>query len=521
MVPFPLLCWALAAQAADPAGLANGGFEEGTAGETPPGWTVSDGGDVATTLEAAAEGRQAVRLRAGRLSQTWRAAELAGRRVAVQVQAQGEPDTVGQVSLRAHAGGTTVWSDRLHVDAPAWETVTLQADLPATADLELELSVKAVSGEALLLDAVSLSDLGPVPPVTAAPLADDAAVRMAAFARLYSHARWFHPADGVLDADWDRIALEGVALAEQTTDPAALAAGWQELLQPVAPTVQVWSGTAAPPPLPRPPGDRQVAWHHEGAGVGLARRDPASVAQPTEVGNAFRRFRVDSVGGQWPEVARTVHLAELDARAWREETVRLTAAATIEGDLDAFVVLSTTDGARRATTPSLRSGVGELLLEVPSNADTVTVHLELTGRGSVEITALEAAAARPTPARLLAVRSGMVATYSALIGALALAGAALTRRTIGGFLLTGVALLGTAQVIGVDPTLAMTLPNLHVQNLEAWLIEDARLVARSTEGFGRAVAPGVSAAVVMAWIGGLLGAAMLRLRGLDIRGGGD
>ena len=51
--------------------------------------------------------------------------------------------------------------------------------------------------------------------------------------------------------------------------------------------------------------------------------------------------------------------------------------------------------------------------------------------------------------------------------------------------------------------------------------EDARLVARSTEGFGRAVAPGVSAAVVVGWIGALLGAAMLRLRGLDIRGGGD
>ena len=117
----------------------------------------------------------------------------------------------------------------------------------------------------------------------------------------------------------------------------------------------------------------------------------------------------------------------------------------------------------------------------------------------MEITALEAAAARPTPARLLAVRSGMVATYSALIGALALAGAALTRRTIGGFLLTGVALLGTAQVIGVDPTLAMTLPNLHVQNLEAWLIEDARLVARSTEAWPRRGA--ASAAVVMASIG--------------------
>ena len=139
----------------------------------------------------------------------------------------------------------------------------------------------------------------------------------------------------------------------------------------------------------------------------------------------------------------------------------------------------------------------------------------------MELTALEAAAARPTPGRLLAVRSGMVAAYSALIGALALAGAAVTRRTIGGFLLTGAALLGTAQLIGVEPTLAMVHPNLHVQNLEAWLIDDAQLVARSTEGFGRAVAPGVSAAVVVGWIGALLGAAMLRLRGLDIRGGGD
>ena len=45
----------------------------------------------------------------------------------------------------------------------------------------------------------------------------------AAFSRLYAWVRWFHPADETLTADWDAIALRGVSLAEQTTEPDQLA----------------------------------------------------------------------------------------------------------------------------------------------------------------------------------------------------------------------------------------------------------------------------------------------------------
>jgi len=504
-----------------PTGPLNGGFEQGVPGTAPPGWTRTDGGDAATTLESAFSGRQAVRVAAGGMSQTWGVEALRGRRVRLEVQTLARGGAVGRVSLRASADGAPVWADGVAVGSPSWEGVGLDVDLPDVSGLELDLSLEVEAGGVLLVDAVSLADLGPAPPVRTAPLAADAADRIGAFTRLYSHVRWYHPADGVLQADWHELAVSGVEVAEATADPRTLAASLEELLAPWAPTVQVWSGPHPPPPLEPTPGDRRVAWHHEGAGVGIGIRDPESVDSVTEAGNAFRRFRVDSAGGHWSEMRREIPLAELDARAWSEQTVRLSATAEVSGDLDAVIVLSTPGGERRAATPSLRSGSGELLLEVPAGCDQLAVELEVSGDGAVELTSLEVGPVELTPGRLVLSRVGSIFLQGSLIGALALAGATVSRRTIGGFLITAGAVLAASQLVGVDPTLAHILPSLHLSNLDAWLLEDARRLERYAGEFGATVSPWVSAAVVVSWISGLIGVAVLRLRRMDIRGGGD
>lgn len=521
MVLHPVLLFAAVARASVPSAPVNGDFEQGAAGTAPPGWTRSDGGDAATTLETAFSGRQSVRLGAGGISQRWGVEALRGRRVRVQLYTQALPGAVGRVSLRASADGAPVWADGVEVRAPSWEGVALDVDLPDVAGLELKLALDVEAGGSILVDAVSLDDLGPVSPAGTAPLGADAADRIGAFSRLYSHVRWFHPADGVLQADWHELAVSGVEVAEATADPRTLAASLEELLAPWAPTVQVWSGPNPPPPLEPTPGDRRVAWHHEGAGVGIGVRDPESVDSVTEAGNAFRRFRVDSAGGHWSEMRREIPLAELDARAWSEQTVRLSATAEVSGDLDAVIVLSTPGGERRAATPSLRSGSGALLLEVPAGSDRLAVELQVSGEGAVELTSLEVASVELTPGRLVLARVGSTLLQVSLVGALALAGAAVSRRTIGGFLITAGAVLAASQLVGVDPTLAHILPSLHLSNLEAWFLEDARRLERYAGEFGATVSPWVSASVLVCWISGLIGVAVLRLRGMDVRGGGD
>ena len=93
-----------------------------------------------------------------------------------------------------------------------------------------------------------------------------------AFTRLLGYVRHFHPSDRAAEADWDRLAVEGIRAVESASGPEELARRLQEVVRPVAPLVRVFVSGAVPPvpeelaSPPRAEGLRVVAWEHLGYG---------------------------------------------------------------------------------------------------------------------------------------------------------------------------------------------------------------------------------------------------------------
>lgn len=100
----------------------------------------------------------------------------------------------------------------------------------------------------------------------AEPRLDD----LAAYARLLSLVRFFHPSDAVAKADWNQVAVAGVKAIEGAEDPASLAGVLETFFKPLAPTLRVVPSGAhweMPPELrERPAGI--VAWRHYGGHFG-------------------------------------------------------------------------------------------------------------------------------------------------------------------------------------------------------------------------------------------------------------
>jgi C-terminal processing protease CtpA/Prc len=97
----------------------------------------------------------------------------------------------------------------------------------------------------------------------------------AAFARLYGYVRFFHPSDEAAGLDWNRFAIYGAKQVEGCRNPQELAATLRALFQPIAPTVQIYTGNKPVASLIRqaltPPdtaGYKVVSWQHEGVKVG-------------------------------------------------------------------------------------------------------------------------------------------------------------------------------------------------------------------------------------------------------------
>ncbi|HEX6864045.1 MAG TPA: hypothetical protein VF414_14550, partial [Thermoanaerobaculia bacterium] len=93
---------------------------------------------------------------------------------------------------------------------------------------------------------------------------------LAAYARLLSLVRFFHPSDAVAKADWNQVAVAGVKAVEGAEDPESLARSLETFFRPLAPTLRVLPNGARwemPAELrDRPAGI--VAWRHYGGGFG-------------------------------------------------------------------------------------------------------------------------------------------------------------------------------------------------------------------------------------------------------------
>jgi C-terminal processing protease CtpA/Prc len=113
----------------------------------------------------------------------------------------------------------------------------------------------------LAVCALSLSLVGAAPPDLD---------HLAAYARLLSLVRFFHPSDAVAKADWNQVAVAGVKAVEGAGNPESLARALETFFRPLAPTLRVLPNGARwemPEELRHRPAGI-VAWRHHGGGFG-------------------------------------------------------------------------------------------------------------------------------------------------------------------------------------------------------------------------------------------------------------
>jgi len=93
---------------------------------------------------------------------------------------------------------------------------------------------------------------------------------LAAYARLLSLVRFFHPSEAVAKADWNQVAVAGVKAIEGADNPESLARTLETFFRPLAPTLRVLPNGARgemPAELRQRPAGI-VAWRHYGGGFG-------------------------------------------------------------------------------------------------------------------------------------------------------------------------------------------------------------------------------------------------------------
>lgn len=87
-----------------------------------------------------------------------------------------------------------------------------------------------------------------------------------AFARLYGVLRFFHPSDEAAAIDWNRFAVLGVDRVRASRNSIELEAALEDLVLPIAPTVQIRGINEPGKAAALPPGDTLVSWQHRGPG---------------------------------------------------------------------------------------------------------------------------------------------------------------------------------------------------------------------------------------------------------------
>jgi C-terminal processing protease CtpA/Prc len=147
--------------------------------------------------------------------------------------------------------------------------------------VRIALGVLVYSGRALVDDA-SLEIAGSMPVKSvepARPLTDAALDNLIAFARLYGVVRHFHPSDEAAAADWNLLAIIGARRVDGAAAASDLARTLQDVFEPVAPTIRVYTGAEPPRPAAlAPAGEAQLTrWHNIGFATvgssGVYRRD--------------------------------------------------------------------------------------------------------------------------------------------------------------------------------------------------------------------------------------------------------
>ncbi len=199
-------------------------------------------------------------------------------KAAVRIDATGPLDRA-QLWLRVDRPGRRAGffdnMDDRPIRGKSWGDYQIAGEVAKDAE-QIVLGIIVVGSSPAWIDDVSLQAEGEAPPAATAepprPLDGRGLQNLVAFARLLGYVRHFHPSDQAAEADWDRLAVEGMRAVESARDPEDLARRLQDVVRPVAPTVRVFPSGVVPPlpeelaARPRGEGFRVVAWEHLGYG---------------------------------------------------------------------------------------------------------------------------------------------------------------------------------------------------------------------------------------------------------------
>lgn len=271
----------------------NAGFETGSSGQPPIGWfvppiTAQGGYQVAISTENPKEGKQCVVIASanpngqgfGNMMQTIDATPYRGRKFRFRAAARMESGGgFGQAALwfrvdrtNGQQGFFNNMSDR-PIRSGSWAFYEISGKIDADAET-INIGMMLMGSGRAFFDSVSLTigDTAPEEPIVKPrALAGRGLDNLVAYTKLLGYVRHFHPSDAVEKADWDRMAMAGVPVAEEAKDPADLAERLQKFFAPIAPTVRVYVTGQKPttPAVPKDPtANGIVTWDNTGFGGG-------------------------------------------------------------------------------------------------------------------------------------------------------------------------------------------------------------------------------------------------------------
>ncbi|HEY0158069.1 MAG TPA: S41 family peptidase [Thermoanaerobaculia bacterium] len=292
-------------------------FEQGSPGEVPPGWFAPPalgGYSAVLTADAPKQGKQSVRVSGasktlengrpsfGNVMQVVDASAYRGKRVRLRgaVRVEGATATAGLWMRVDQTDGKVGFFDNMDdrpIRSAEWAYYEITGEVAPNAEL-LNFGMLMQQEGTAWLDDVTLEIVGTVTvlPARSAPpraVTPRGMENLAAFARLFGIVRHFHASDEAAAADWEAVAVNGSEVVEGAKNAEELAARLTDVFLPLAPSLKIVAGSAAPEAKLAPPeGAREiVAWEHHGYGQKDARSRYSS--------NRVRRG-LDATDGRYP-----------------------------------------------------------------------------------------------------------------------------------------------------------------------------------------------------------------------------
>jgi hypothetical protein len=288
-------------------------FEAGAVGQPVLEWHVSTPGYTATvTAEDAAEGQQSLKFAwvedqtdpFGNLMRRLPAGPFAGRHIVLsaKVRAESSGNGVAQMWLRVDRPDGQVGAFDNMANRPVrpgpWVDAIIEADVDEDAEF-LNIGFMSVSRATVWIDSLRLVDAGPRAPQQPAsppkPISARGLENLCAAAHLVAYVRFFDASDAAVGVKaWDHFTMDLMDRVEDASDPSELAQRLTDAFRPIAPTLDVWSGSLDQAPAPRPDNGATQGWKYwEHTGAGAIRSNEPLSAYSSRV----REERRDAASG--------------------------------------------------------------------------------------------------------------------------------------------------------------------------------------------------------------------------------